>query len=285
MTVDETEIRLPAGWQTAIEQILANGGGRVLVLGAVDSGKSTFCRALMAAADRRACTYTLVDTDPGQKMVGPPATLSRSQPTTPDRLAAIAFVGTTSAAEALSGVRQGLPRLMKHHGQTTLTVINTSGLLSGRGRALKATVIDAARPQLIVVLGDDPALDAILQPHRRLPVLRLAASPHARRRGRNERRRARMAAFAEYFGEAAHAVTLPLKCARWQGDREPIPRQLVGLADQNGQDRALGVILERPDQSGVSLLAPECDISAIRLLRPGRLLLSESWEAMPIGID
>ncbi|RKR06690.1 polynucleotide 5'-hydroxyl-kinase GRC3/NOL9 [Kushneria sinocarnis] len=274
MRPDETGIDLPAAWERAIAHILGHGGGRVVVLGAVDTGKSTFCRALMAAAARAGCTHELVDTDPGQKMVGPPATLTRSRLDAPDCLARLAFVGTPSAAEALKGVRRALPGLLKHN-RASLTVVNTSGLLGGRGRALKASVIDAVHPQLIVALGDDPALDAILQGHARFPVLRLAASPHARRRGRGERRRARIEAFRRYLA-TAETRELTLGRLRVAGHQTLSRRQLVGLIDRR-REEAMGVV-EGVTKTGRARVLTPASAGDIGLIRPGALWLSEAFE-------
>ena len=54
-------------------RITAGGIHRVLVLGAPDAGKSTFRGMLLAHAAGQSRRAALLDADPGQKHVGPPA--------------------------------------------------------------------------------------------------------------------------------------------------------------------------------------------------------------------
>src|SRR3954451_21991417 len=62
-----------------------------LVLGAADVGKSTFCRFLLGHLRARGRRTALLDTDVGQKTVGPPACVTLAGA---DR-SALFFVGTT----------------------------------------------------------------------------------------------------------------------------------------------------------------------------------------------
>jgi polynucleotide 5'-hydroxyl-kinase GRC3/NOL9 len=84
---------VPADWAAAVRRILDGDIRRVLVLGAKDAGKSSFCRVLLRQAARAGRPAELLDADPGQKLVGPPAcvTLARGPSPMP---AALAFVGT-----------------------------------------------------------------------------------------------------------------------------------------------------------------------------------------------
>ena len=77
----------------------------VLLIGGMDTGKSTLSRDLLGAALAAGRPAAYLDADVGQKTVGPPATISlkvvRSQEDLePDMLArpdALYFVGSTSA--------------------------------------------------------------------------------------------------------------------------------------------------------------------------------------------
>jgi polynucleotide 5'-hydroxyl-kinase GRC3/NOL9 len=64
---------VPPDWAAAMERIAAGDVRRVLVLGPGDAGKSTFCRVLLRHAVRNGRGVALLDADPGQKLVGPPA--------------------------------------------------------------------------------------------------------------------------------------------------------------------------------------------------------------------
>lgn len=65
---------VPSEWVDAAAQIGAGKARRVVVIGAVDSGKSTLCRFLLSEARRAGRSPALLDCDVGQKTVDrPPA--------------------------------------------------------------------------------------------------------------------------------------------------------------------------------------------------------------------
>ncbi len=61
-------------WKRLAKQIVMPNQ-RVLVLGASDSGKSTFCQYLIDSACNASLKAALVDTDVGQSQIGPPTTI------------------------------------------------------------------------------------------------------------------------------------------------------------------------------------------------------------------
>ena len=226
-----------SGWTDAGASIVGSAGHRVLVLGAADAGKSTFCRLLLQVAVEQGRTAALIDADVGQKMVGPPAAVTCAKAEAPDVVVGLAFVGTTDPARGLGHIISGLEKL-RQQVPADLLVINTSGLLAGRiGRRLKAAKIAVLKPDLLVAIGDDPALDAVLADHPTISSLRLPSSPEARRKGPGRRRAARRDAFRRYLEESAlHDLPLPA------GAPSLSERQLVGLVDQGGRDIALGIV-------------------------------------------
>jgi polynucleotide 5'-hydroxyl-kinase GRC3/NOL9 len=181
----------------------------------------------------------------------------------------------------------GVGRLAAEAVGADLLVANTSGLLAGAGRRLKAAEIAAVRPDLLVALGEAADLDAVLADHRAIPALRLARSPLARRKGAGERRALRREAFREYFAAAA-VWTLDLRGLRREGGPggEPVPgpRRLVALADAAGRDLALGVVLDGWATPGgvLPLRAPRPEVP-VAALRWGALRLDEGGAERPSG--
>jgi polynucleotide 5'-hydroxyl-kinase GRC3/NOL9 len=173
------QIDIPADWAAAIRRVRDDGLRRVLVLGATDSGKSSFCRALLRQAGQDGA---VLDADPAQKLVGPPACVTLGRGAGPS-LAALSFVGTLDPLRGWRRLVGGTARLAAEAAGGDLLVVNTSGLLAGAGQRLKAAKIAAVRPQLLVALGEDPRLDPILADHAAIPALRLGRSPLARRPG------------------------------------------------------------------------------------------------------
>ncbi len=165
-------------------------------------------------------------------------------------------------------------------------IANTSGVLAGPGRRLKAGKIAALQPDLLIGIGKDADLDSILLDHASLRTLRLSPSPEARRKTQAERRSARRDAFRAYFAEAGRQVfdrtVLDLREA---GDRYPAGL-LVGLEDAAGADIGLGIVLGRATPVCVDILTPAVK-SQVHHLKPGLLLLGEDFSerALPLGMD
>ncbi len=268
----------PPDWAAAVDRIVAGRARRVLLLGPGDAGKSTLCRVLLRRAARSGRGVAVLDADPGQKLVGPPACATLGRGEAP-ALSALAFVGALDPLRGWRPLVAGTGRLAAE-AEADLLVVNTSGLLAGAGRRLKAAKIAAARPDLLVALGKGADLEAVLADHEAIPALRLARSPLARRKGEGERRALRREAFRGYFA-AAPVWTLDLRGLRLEGEPggepSPGPRRLVALADGTGRDLALGIALggvEGPPGGGVSLRAPRPE-SPVAVLRWGALRLDE----------
>jgi polynucleotide 5'-hydroxyl-kinase GRC3/NOL9 len=274
---------VPPDWADAAERIVASGVRRVLVLGPGDAGKSTFCRVLLRRAARSGRGVALLDADPGQKLAGPPAcaTLGRGEALA---LSALAFAGALDTLRGWRRLVAGVGRLAAEAADGELLVANTSGLLAGAGRRLKAAKIAAARPDLLVALGAVADLDAVLSDHGTIPALRLACAAAARRKAADgERRALRREAFRRYFA-AAPVWTLDLRGLRLEGDPRgggeapPGPGALVALTYAAGRDLALGVVLggdgEAPSEGGVRLRAPRPEAPVVGL-RWGSVRLDE----------
>ena len=266
----------PSDWAAAAGRIAAGGVRRVLLLGARDAGKSTLCRVLLRCAAQGGREVALLDADPAQKLVGPAACSTLGRGGVP-ALSALAFTGTLDPLRGWRRLVAGTSRLAAEAGPDPLLVVNTSGLLAGAGRRLKAAKIAAVRPDLLVALDGGPDLEAVLADHGSIPALRLARSPDARRKGEAERRALRLDAFHDYFA-AAPVWSLSLGGLRLEGEPGgealPGPRRLVALADAAGRDLVLGLVLGPEAPDGLLLRAPRPDLP-VAGLRWGRLRLDE----------
>src|SRR5215813_9121176 len=97
----EPTFDIPPAWEWSAGQIVQHKWRKVLVLGGVDRGKSTYCGFLSQrclAAGRR---VAVIDADVGQKEIGPPATLTLGYPAASQSLLEVTpvawyFIGATS---------------------------------------------------------------------------------------------------------------------------------------------------------------------------------------------
>ena len=208
MTWESPVLDIPAPWRRAAARIAARGWRKVLVIGASDRGKSSFCRFLARHLTQAGYCVAFVDADVGQKDVGPPATVSLAR-AGPDgeftAAEALYFVGAVSPMAHFASLVIGTRRLVDA-AAAEFVLIDTTGLVHGRGAALKALKIEALRPDAVVLLERGEELAPIVRAHRHLDLLRLQPSPAARRKSDPARRQAREAAFRSYFAGAARRV-------------------------------------------------------------------------------
>jgi polynucleotide 5'-hydroxyl-kinase GRC3/NOL9 len=214
-----TDIHIPASWRGSAEAILDHGWNKVLVIGATDCGKSTYCNFLTAALKAAAATVAFVDADVGQKDVGPPATITlahlpdgrslvEAEPT------ALYFVGSVNPIGHFLPMVIGTRR-MTDEARTEFVVIDTVGLVEGPGRALNGYQIESLQPDVIVAIQHALELEPTLRPHGNRRIFRLGPSSKAATKSRPARRRAREQAFRAYFA-GSREVALDLQHLRVQ---------------------------------------------------------------------
>jgi polynucleotide 5'-hydroxyl-kinase GRC3/NOL9 len=254
---------LPPAWSKAI--INACAGRRTVVLGATDMGKSTFIRAFLAECGQAAM---LIDLDPGQKMIGPPGTvtLGRLEPPMVERFI---FIGSTSSS-SISKIARAAADFARIADRSGPFIANTSGFVTGLGARLQAATVAALEPDLIVEIGSVPNAPPLVTAQAAdIPLLRLERSPAARRKSPAARARLRQQALEDAL-RGARMLTLPslhfdpAPPAALMGAARPI----CALADGAGIDRSYG-ILEAVEEGWVRIraVAPERPIERIRLGR------------------
>jgi polynucleotide 5'-hydroxyl-kinase GRC3/NOL9 len=202
---------IPASWAWSAAQIQRQRWRKILVLGAMDRGKSTYCQylsqALLAAGERVA----VVDADVGQKDIGPPAAITLGYPEPDHALQQIQpsawyFVGAVSPVGHLLPTVLGTQQMVDA-AQAPWVIINTTGFVEGIGRVLKGYKIEALQPDVIVAIARGHELSGLLQPYRHYRTLRLAPSPQAVRKTPPQRQARRERSFAAYFASPP-AITL-----------------------------------------------------------------------------
>ena len=265
----DAPLHIPPEWAAAAEHV-RHGIHRVVVLGARDTGKSTFCRFLTEMSVQSGRSTALLDTDVGQKAIGPPACVTMSDA----QDLSLAFVGTTNPVLGWQHLIQGTRALVQKT-DADLLVVNTSGLLAGPGLRLKTAKIDELQPDLLIGLGENPAFEAIADRRPSLSVLRLPSSPQARRKTDGERRAARREAFQHYFAGAA-ILRLGSRMVEIMNPQAPLAADLlVGLSDPQGTDIGMGLLKAAAGET-VHVLSPVAAANIARIV-PGLLCLDENF--------
>jgi len=198
---------IPAGWEKSAHMIISRRWRRILVIGASDSGKSTYCHFLSLRLAEHDPPVAIVDADIGQKDIGPPASLTLGYTGHGVELGAIApasffFVGAVSPVRHLLPMVVGVKQLTDL-ARAPFTIINTTGLIRGVGRILKGYKIEALEPDVIVAIQRAHETESILRAYRNHDIIRLHCSPKAVLKTPEQRRIARERAFSAYFQRAA----------------------------------------------------------------------------------
>jgi len=159
-------------WAEAIAAIVASGG-TTMVVGGVDVGKSTFTRLLVNMAVDSGRRSAVLDADPGQSEIGPPAcaglAMASGQIHSLTELApvALAFLGGISPAALIPEHITCVRRLADQAGDCFL-VVDTSGYIHGPGaRRLLQCEMEILLPRHVVALQRGAELETILSPARR----------------------------------------------------------------------------------------------------------------------
>ena len=270
-------MHIPDAWREQARKIISKPGV-ALVIGRVNTGKSTLTRYLLQAALHAGLKALVVDTDLGQASIGPPTCMSLTP--WPDGPTNFRFVGATSPAGQLLQVTVGAKLLVERAREqgAGLVVVDTSGMVQGpQGTLLKRFKIELIRPRYLLVLQKGGELEGLLGKIPRpsgMELCRLPLSPDARPRSAAERTLYRQERFAAYFQEAA---------ARWIDLRRPMrflsglpPRagRVVGLINPAGETLGLGV-MRRHAAERVELLTPVLESEPIRFLEVSGVRLDE----------
>lgn len=182
-----------------------------MVIGGVDSGKTTFCKFLVAQACNAGIVTALVDADVGQSTLGPPTTIGAKIFQRPEDAwrddvhpPFLHFVGGTSPVGRVFTCVTGAHRALDWARQNgaTLIVVDTTGLVDGElGKELKTRKVELLSPDLVVGIVRGDELEHILQPLEKLgiPVVRLMRCEAVLVRSPAVRQQSRLQKFQEYF--------------------------------------------------------------------------------------
>jgi len=192
-----------------LDSLLKIPEGVILILGKVDSGKTTFTLFLVNAFISEGRRVAVVDADPGQADIGPPGTLSLGFPEREiQKLSEIlpvrmAFIGSTSPAGIFMWPTVwGVYDLVKFaRERREIVIIDSSGLVFGRdGYTLIRSKISLIRPDLVVFLGEEREYIHLIEEASRYSVVKLfPSSPSVKRKSFEERKANRIRRWKNYF--------------------------------------------------------------------------------------
>jgi len=167
------DLLVPADWKKLIEQA-EESGGRVIVVGDTDAGKSTLCwwLAQELAAQAR---VAVVDADLGQSRVGPPASVGW-------RFADAAegefyFVGDVTPARRPATCLAGTLKLTQRAeaAGADIVIVDTSGYVHGPGAiSLKTAKVGLLAPALTIIVSEPGHMAHLTSPFARDDRIKIA---------------------------------------------------------------------------------------------------------------
>lgn len=322
MTQDPTERPLPQRWMQVCEA-LASDSGIAMVIGASDSGKTTWvgaaARQLVQAGK---FPVAIVDADIGQSTIGPPTTIALAflqENLIPDfridhlPCHSLFFVGSVSPPGHLLQILVGTKRLVDTAVRSGAgsVLVDTTGLIDqGLGFQLKLRKIELLGPRHLVALQRGNELEpllAVVAGRSGFKIHRLEVPPSARARAPAERTRYRSDRFAAYFAGSHHLalevgqlIVLAPPGGRLAAKigssspllhptmlrREDLIGLLIGLHDSANETVGLGICEDfSRDDRHIYIRTPVAETAAIRILQLGNVYLDERGDraAQPEG--
>jgi len=200
---------IPESWENASKEILSlKKPVKVMVMGDVDSGKTSFCAYLLNQALKKGWREAVLDGDLGQSDIGPPSTIGFSH-----IIAAVKdpfdveaenayFVGVTSPSVAVKRVIDGLTAMKNKalEGGVEFLVINTDGWVNGEDAAeYKLQLTKNVNPDIVVGIQQGEELAPILTALKNTKVLKVDSSQAVRRRDREKRKILRELGYKKYL--------------------------------------------------------------------------------------
>ncbi len=264
---------------------LLDGSGVVFLLGALDTGKTTFGLELLKRAKDAGISSALVDSDIEQSTVGPPTTvglrftgqmeeLTRETLRTAD---ALGFVGSLNPREHLLPLVTATAKLVARARAAgcELIVVDTTGFVAGiYGQTLKFFKMDAVRPDHVVAFERGGELESLIGTAQRFTsaqVIELPAADQFASRSAEERVTFREEQFAAYFatGTSRWRVkpTVFMPTLPPEFDLSRLDGLVVGMEDGKGSCPGIGVLEYEPSEGILRMVSPITE--GVRGLRLG----------------
>ncbi|HWC31965.1 MAG TPA: Clp1/GlmU family protein, partial [Actinomycetota bacterium] len=274
--------------------------GVTVLLGGLDTGKTTFARRIASAGVDAGLRVAVVDADCGQSTIGPPGTvglrLIRSHADLePESLAkpdALAFVGSTSPQghllQLVAGTRVILDRARAEG--PDVVVVDTTGLVSGvYGQVLKYNKLAVVAPDIVVGLSRGEELEPLLGVARRFfaaEIVSLRVHPDVAPTSVEQRATNREEAMRRYFSgqlqrwRVKSTVFMPSLPTLF--DLSALDRILAGLSDGKGTCIGVGHLEYVEGEGALRLISPVPE--APRALILGSVRLDEAFRARRVDL-
>jgi len=210
---------IPLSWENVSEELIKKGQLlTIMVVGDVDSGKTSFCTYFANKALEKKLKVAIIDADLGQSDVGPPATIGFSRIVTPIKdlfeveAESVCFIGVTSPSGVVGEVIENLSSMknMALKSDLDLLIINTDGWVDGEeATAYKIKLIEKIAPDAVVGIQRENELLPILGALKERKIFSVNSPSVIRARDREKRKILRELGYKKYL-KGAKIQSFPL---------------------------------------------------------------------------
>jgi len=277
---------MTARMEMAYERLLANPGV-VMLLGDLDTGKTTFGLELARRAATEGIPAAIVDADIVQSTIGPPTTVgmkvihpamdfSREGLRVADRLG---FVGSLIPKGHLLPLVSSTTKLMRASldAGVQLVIVDTTSLVSGiYGQSLKFFKMELIGPDFVVAFERGGELEPVVGLAQRFTsaeVIELEVDPDVQTRSVDERMTFREEQFASYFADGVSRwrvkPTVFMPTLPPEFDLALLDSLVVGMEDGKGTCVGIGVLEHDAGEDILRMVSPVTE--GVRGLRLGSI--------------
>ena len=213
-SIEEVEENtIPPSWRKAREELLSHRTKPVtsMILGAVDSGKTSFCTYLINELLHAKQKVAVLDGDMGQSDIGPPCTIGYAfveKPVTDLfnlKVENAFFVGVTSPSKTVDKVIEGLTSLEKEilSDRPDFVVVNTDGWVEGEDAvSYKVKLVEHINPNIVFCMQQREELAPIVSSLEKVRKMIVDSPSVIRHRSREKRKSLRELGYVKYLRKA-----------------------------------------------------------------------------------
>jgi len=248
---------IPQSWSEALKVLRDFKKKPVIamILGKVDSGKTSFCTYLINKLISEKLKVAILDGDLGQSDIGPPCTVAyafAAKPVT-DLYGLKAenafFVGVTSPSEAVNKTIKGMALMKAEILDKTpdFIIVNTDGWVEGEEAVeYKSRLAAELNPDVIICFQQKDELAPLIVALEKFRKIMIDSPLAVRQRSREKRKSLRELGYIKYLRDAK-VKTLPSNLLVMEEENAAPIRQeglLLGLYDNHRKFLGIGILRE-----------------------------------------
>jgi polynucleotide 5'-hydroxyl-kinase GRC3/NOL9 len=219
---------IPSSWISASQEFLSLNAEIVvaMVVGSVDSGKTSFCTYLVNRMLHEKKKVAVLDGDLGQSDIGPPCTLAYTFVTRPItdlfdlHAKSVFFIGITSPAAETRRVTEGLVSLKQEILKRCpdVVLVNTDGWVNEQNAVgYKLELAEQVNPAIIFCVRQKDELEPLINALTKFKTVVVDSPMNIKQRSMEKRRTLRELGYMKYLRNAK-VQSLPLNWLKIEGD-------------------------------------------------------------------